>query len=96
MNYFDLDVSFLQKSYGEYSKVEKPAVLNMSYEGSDEEEELETVPVENNNNNVNIVSDSESDSSDEDFKNNEGNFFDEDMNDQVIALPKTTVNARVV
>ena len=96
MSYFTRYVTFLQKSYGEYSKVEKPVVLNMSYEGSGDEEELKTVPVENNNNNVNVVSDSDSDSSDEDFENNKGSLFDEDINDQVIALPKTTVNAKVV
>ena len=64
------DVTFLQKSYGEYSKVEKPVVLNTSYEGSDDEEEHEMVPVDNKNNDVNVVSDSDSDSSDEEFKNN--------------------------
>ena len=64
------DVTFLRKSYGEYSKVEKPVVLNTSYEGSDDEEELEIVPVDNKNNDVNVVSDSDSDSSDEEFKNN--------------------------
>ena len=68
----------------------------MSYEGSNEEEELEIVPIDNKNNNVNVVSDSNSDSSDEVFKNNEENFFDEDINDQVIALPITTVNAKVI
>ena len=38
-NFLTRDVTFLQKSYSEYTKVEKPAVLTMSYEGSDEEEE---------------------------------------------------------
>ena len=41
------DVTFLQKSYCEYSKVEKPVILIKSYEGSDNEEELEIVPVDN-------------------------------------------------
>ena len=68
-------MTFLQKSYGEYSKVEKPAVLNMSYEGSNDEEELEIVPVDNKNNNVNVVSDSNSDSSDKGFENNEEIFL---------------------
>ena len=90
------DVTFLQKSYGECSKVKKPAVLNTRYEGSNEEEELTTVPVENNNNNINVVSDSDSNSSNEDFENNKGIFFDKDINDQVIASPKTAVNAKVV
>ena len=43
------DVTFLQKSYGDYSKVKKP-VLTMSGEGSDDDEELKTVPVINQNN----------------------------------------------
>ena len=30
------DVTFLNKSYGEYSKVEKPVILTTSYEGSDD------------------------------------------------------------
>ena len=51
-------MTFLQKSYGEYSKFEKPVVLNTSYEGSNDEEELQKVPVENNNNNVNVVTNS--------------------------------------
>ena len=38
----------------------------------------------------------DSDSSNEDFKNNEGHSFDEDINDQVIALPQTTVNTKVI
>ena len=70
--------------------------MTTSYEGSDDEEELETVPVENNNNNVHVVNDSDSDSSDEDFESNKENFFDEDIDDQVKASPKTTVNAKVV
>ena len=68
-------MTFLQKSYSEYTKVEKAADLTMSYEGSDEEEELKTVPVVNNNDNINVVSDSDSDSSEEDVENNEGNFL---------------------
>ena len=89
-------MTFLQKSYGEYSKVEKPVVLTMTYEGPDDEEELKIVPIENNNINVNIVSNSNSDSSDEDFESNEENFLDEDINDQVKASPETTINAKVV
>ena len=89
------DVTFLQKSYGEYRKVEKPVILNKNYEGSNDEEKLKTVPVDNKNNDVNVVSDSDSDSSDKDFENNKGFFFDKDINDQLIALPETTVNAKV-
>ena len=82
------DVTFLRKSYSEYSKVEKPLVLNTSYEGSDDEEELETVPADNYNNNVNAFSDSKDDSSNKDFRNDEGKFLDKEINDQVITLPK--------
>ena len=89
-------MTFLQKSYGEYTNVEKPVVWITSYEGSDEEVKLKIVLIENNNNNVNIVSSSDSDSSNEDFENNKENFFDEDISDQVKASPKTTVNAKVV
>ena len=57
------DITFLQKSYesyGEYSNIEKSALLTMSYEGLDGEEELEMVPIlnQNNNNNNNLVNDS--------------------------------------
>ena len=92
------DVTFLQKSYSEYSKVDKPVVVTTSYEGLDDnEEQLKTLPiVVTNNNKVNVVSDSDSDSSEEDFKNNEDNFFDEDIDDQVKVSPQTTVNAKVV
>ena len=90
-----LDVTFLQKSYGEYSKVEKPVVLNTSYQGSNGEEELEIVPLYNKNNDVNVGSNSDIHSS-EDFENDKENFFDEDINNQVIASPKTTVNAKVI
>ena len=55
------DVNFYLKSYREYSKVEKPVLVTMKYEGLDDEEELKMTPVVNNNNHVNIVSDSESD-----------------------------------
>ena len=90
------DVTFLKQSYGEYSKVEKPLILHTSYEGSDDEEELKIVPVDNKNNNINVVSDSRTDTNDNDFENNEENFFDEDIDDQVIASPKTTINAKVI
>ena len=68
----------------------------MSYEGLDEEEELKTVHVANNYRNVNVVSDSNGDESEEDLKNEDDNFFDEDINDQVEINPKTTVNTKVV
>ena len=69
-------VTFLQKSYGEYTKVEKPVTLTMHYEGLDE-------GGGNNNNHINIVRDSNSNSSEEDVENNKENFFDEDIDNQV-------------
>ena len=33
-DYFDQDLTFLQKSYGEYTKVEKPVLVTTSYEES--------------------------------------------------------------
>ena len=68
-------MTFLQKSYGEYTKVKKPVVLTTSYEWLDQEEEPKTVHVVNNNNNINVVSNSDSDSSEEDIENNEYNFL---------------------
>ena len=65
------DVIFLQKSYGEYNKVEKPVFVTMTYEGSDDEEELKTVPIFNSNYHYYYVV-GDSDSDDE----NEENFFD--------------------
>ena len=73
-NILTQDVTFLQKSYGEYTRADKPVVVTTSYQGLDEEEELKTIPIFNNNNNVNIVSDSYTDSSEEDSKNSKDNF----------------------
>ena len=55
------DMTFLHKSYGEYSKVEKPVLVTTSYEGLDDEEKLEKVPIisSNNNNNNSNFTDSE-------------------------------------
>ena len=90
------NVTFLQKSYGKYTKVDKPVVVTTSYEGLNEEEELKTVTLVIHNNNVNVVSDSNTDSSNDDFKNDDKNFFDEDIDDQVKATPQTTINSKVV
>ena len=38
-------MTFPQRSNGEYTKVEKPVVVTMSYQGLDEKEELKTVLV---------------------------------------------------
>ena len=37
------DMTFLEKSYGDWIKVEIPTVVPVSYEGSDEEEEVKLV-----------------------------------------------------
>ena len=44
MNILTRDVTCLQKSYSDYSKVEKPVLVTMSCEESDDEEELKMVP----------------------------------------------------
>ena len=95
-NILTQDMTFLQKSYGEYTKVEKPAIMTTSYEGSDEEEDHEMVPVIINNSNINVVSNLDSNSSEEDFENNKDKLFDEDINDPVKVSPQTTVNTKVV
>ena len=54
-------MTFLQKSYGQYSKVKKPVLVTTSYEGLDEDEELQTDPIISSNNNNNLDNDSNSD-----------------------------------
>ena len=90
------DVTFQQKSYGEFTQVKKTVVVNTGYEGSNEEEELKMVSIINNKNNINVVGDSDSDLSEEDFKNMVDNYFNKDVNNQVKISPQTTVNAKVV
>ena len=52
-----------------------------------------TVPIISQNiNNSNVLSDSDSDSNDK----NQENLFDEDINEEVKATPKTTINTKVV
>ena len=69
-------------------------MVTTSYEGSDEEEEFNPVPIVNQHNiSCNIVSDSKSESDDNEM---EENFFDEDINEEVEATPKTTISAEVV
>ena len=63
------DVTFLQKTYGEYIKVEKPVLVTMCYEGSGE---LKMVSIISSNNNYNVVSDSNSNTN---MKNNNKNFL---------------------
>ena len=58
------DVTFLAKSYGECIKVEKPALVPASYEGSDAEKgEMVSGYNEKNSNNHNVLSISNSDDS---------------------------------
>ena len=54
------------------------------------------IPVVINNNNVNVFSNADSDSSEDDFKNDDGNFFDEDIDNQVKATTQTTIDAKVL
>ena len=42
-NHLTKDVTFLHKSYGEWSKIEKPVLVFMSFKGSDDDDEVETV-----------------------------------------------------
>ena len=77
-------MTFWKKSYGDYSKVKKPAMVTTSYDESNDEQELETIPVINNNNinDCNVVSDLKS--NDELDKN----LFDEDFDMEVKATQR--------
>ena len=71
------DVTFLHKSFGEFSKDEKPIFVTTSYEGPDNEEKLKTVSIiskNNDNSNVGTVSNSDNDNE---------KVFDEDIDDKV-------------
>ena len=88
------NVTFLQKSYGKYTKVEKPVLVITSCEGSDDEEELKLFPiVNNNNNNVKVVTDS---NSEDNINNNNENVFDEDIDNEANMTLQTTINAKMV
>ena len=89
-NILTQDVTFLQKSYSEFTQVETLVVVTTSYEVSKEEGWLEMVLVVSNNYSINIVSDSDNDMSEEDFKNSINNFFEENVNDQVKISPLTS------
>ena len=84
------DVTFLQMSHGEYSKLEKPILVAISYEGSSDEEELRTVPIISKSNNNNLNTNSE-------INDDNENVFDEDINDESkqpprpISMPKLFV-----
>ena len=60
----------------------------MSYDGSDDEEELAMIPIINNNNS-NVVTNY-------DDPKSVNIFFDYDINDEVVATPKTTIDVKVV
>ena len=87
------ELTFLQKLYGEYSKIVKSVLVTMSCEGSDDEEELKKVPIISNDNDNSLNSASNSETN---FENNNKNVFDEDIDEEVEATPKTTINAKVV
>ena len=75
-NMLTQSVTLLQKSYSEYTMVDKPVDVTTSYEGSDKkEEELETIPVVFNNNNVEIICDSDKDSNKKTLKTMATTFF---------------------
>ena len=75
------DVIFSQKSHKGWSKVEKMVMVPTSYEGLDNDEELKMIHVINQNNNNNYT---------ESKTDNEENLFDEDVNEEEEAAPKTT------
>ena len=64
-------MTFLHKSYRDYSKVQKSVLVTTNKEGLDDKEELKTVPAVNqSNNNYNIVSDSKIGSDNEKIEEN--------------------------
>ena len=83
-------MTFLQKPYRDYSKVEKFVLVTKSYEESDKKAELELVPIINqHNNNFNVVVDAKTESYDE----SEEHFFNKNIDKEVEGAPKTTINA---
>ena len=64
------DVTFLNKSYGEFNKVDDTVIVPMSYEGLNDEDVDDSIFINNrsNNNDYNVVSDdTESESKEEGF-----------------------------
>ena len=49
----DKDVTFLNKTYDDWDKVESPVIVQINYEGSDEKE-VEMIPKNNDSNNIMI------------------------------------------
>ena len=77
------DITFLNKSYDEWDKVKNPAVVPISYRGSDKER-VKTVPKNiNSNDNYNVVGDSES-------NDDEENVFEQNVYAKFELILKTT------
>ena len=57
------DVTFLDKSFGEWSEVENPVIFFMNYDGSKDSDEVKMVATynENNNNYYDVASNSKHD-----------------------------------
>ena len=84
------DMIFLHTSYNKWNKVEKPVMLPLTFEGSDDDEEVEMVPTNINNYiNCNVVSDSESD---DEVKEN---LFEE-IDDKIEVTLMAKLNPKVV
>ena len=86
------DVTPLDESYGEWTKVEKPTIVPVSYEGAHNDKEFERVLAcnENKTNNYNLVSNLERDDKVEE------NLFGEQIEDKIEVTPKTTLNLNAV
>ena len=86
------DLTFLNESYGEWSKVDKPMLVSMNYEVSNGNKAVKIVLAhnENNDNCYNLVSNSESD------KESKENFLEGQVEDELEVTPKTTLNPKVV
>ena len=66
-NILTKDVIFLQKSFRDYSKVEKPVLVTVSYKVSDDEDKLDKAPVmDQNTDDIGAVIDSKCDNKGED------------------------------
>lgn len=85
-------MTFLNKSHGELSKVEKPVLVPMSYERSNDNEEVKTVLAHNKNNNFhyNVVSHSENADKVKEI------LFEGEVEDKIKVTPKTILNPEVL
>ena len=84
-------MAFLNKSYGKWSKVDKPVMVPTSYEDNEDEDEDDRISTNNySHNNYNVVSD---------FDCNEEtkeNVLDEDVEDKIEVTPKIALKEKVV